>query len=220
MLKVHKDISLNIDTGKITALTLLYLSAAFDTIEFPVVPDHISDWYGSAYSINKNKKLFFRGSAFVLRCSPRLCSWTATVYPVYNATKLSYSQPQIRPPVICRWHPSIISLTTADTYLSRKQLTDCLGDISGWMTNNKPRLNANKIYFIIIGTSRKAINLLVSSLCPSLVIASHHQILYVILVLHLIAILISENIFPNMWLLLLSYSWSSSYLSLYISFRR
>ena len=28
-------------------------------------------------------------------------------------------------------------------------------DISGWMTNNKLRLNANKTYFIIIDTSRQ-----------------------------------------------------------------
>jgi len=56
--------------------------------------------------INKNKKPFFKGSAFVWRCSPMLCSWTAPVYSVYT-TKLSYSQPQIRPSFICRWHPSI-----------------------------------------------------------------------------------------------------------------
>ena len=41
-----------------------------------------------------------------------------------------------------------------------------------------------------------ATNLLVSSLRTSLVIASHHQTLYVTLVLHLIVVLISENIFP------------------------
>ena len=43
----------------------------------------------------------------------------------------------------------------ADTDLSLKQLGDCLSDISGWMTNNKLRLNASKTNFIIIGTSRQ-----------------------------------------------------------------
>jgi len=47
-----------------------------------------------------------------------------------------------------------ISLSTADTDHSLKQLSDCLSDIFGWMTNNKLRLNANKTEFIIIGTSR------------------------------------------------------------------
>jgi len=48
-----------------------------------------------------------------------------------------------------------ISLSTADTDLSLKQLSDCLSDISGWMANNKLRLNANKTDFIIIDTLRQ-----------------------------------------------------------------
>jgi len=47
-----------------------------------------------------------------------------------------------------------ISLSTADTDISLTQLTDCLSDISGWMTNNRLRLNADKTDFIIISTSR------------------------------------------------------------------
>ena len=43
LLKDHNDIALNMDTGKVTALTLLYLSAA---IEHCVLPDRLSDWYG------------------------------------------------------------------------------------------------------------------------------------------------------------------------------
>jgi len=48
-----------------------------------------------------------------------------------------------------------MSLSTTYTDLSLKQLGDCLSDISGWMTNNKLRLNANKTDVIIIGTSRQ-----------------------------------------------------------------
>jgi len=42
----HNDIALNMDTGKIIALRLLYLSADFDTIDFSVLLDCISDLYG------------------------------------------------------------------------------------------------------------------------------------------------------------------------------
>jgi len=48
------------------------------------------------------------------------------------------------------------------------------------MTNNKLRVKADKIDFIIIGTSRQR-SKLGSSLRPSLIVASHHQTLYVIL---------------------------------------
>ena len=44
----------------------------------------------------------------------------------------------------------------ADTDLSRSQLLgDCLSNHFGWMTNNRLRLNANKIDFIIIGRTRQ-----------------------------------------------------------------
>jgi len=33
------------DTGKVTALKLLDLSAAFITIDYSVLPDRLSDWY-------------------------------------------------------------------------------------------------------------------------------------------------------------------------------
>jgi len=46
LLKVHKDIALNMETGKVTALTLLDLSAAFDTIDYSVLLDRLCDWYG------------------------------------------------------------------------------------------------------------------------------------------------------------------------------
>ena len=64
------------------------------------------------------------------------------------------------------------------------------------MTNNKLGLNVNETDFIITVTSRQR-SKLISSLRTSLVVASHHQTLYAILVLHLIAILISENI--SLW---------------------
>ena len=49
LLKDHNDIVLNMDTGKVTVLTLLDLSAAFDIIYYSV----ILDWYvipGTAFT--------------------------------------------------------------------------------------------------------------------------------------------------------------------------
>ena len=46
LLKVHNDINLNIDNGKVTALTLLDLSVAFDTIDHNIPITRLSTWYG------------------------------------------------------------------------------------------------------------------------------------------------------------------------------
>ena len=46
LLKVHNDIIISMDKGEVMALTLLDLSAAFDTIDHAIITDRISDWYG------------------------------------------------------------------------------------------------------------------------------------------------------------------------------
>jgi len=46
LLKVHNDISLNMDVGKVIAPTPLNLSTAFDTIDYSVLLDSLSGWYG------------------------------------------------------------------------------------------------------------------------------------------------------------------------------
>ena len=46
LLKVHNDVTLNIDKGKVTTLTMLDLSAAFDTIDHSILIKRLSLWYG------------------------------------------------------------------------------------------------------------------------------------------------------------------------------
>ena len=45
LLKVHSDIIISMDKGKVTALTLFDLSAAFDTIDHATLTDRVPDWY-------------------------------------------------------------------------------------------------------------------------------------------------------------------------------
>ena len=45
-LKVHSDIIIIMDKGEVAALTLLDLSAAFNTIDHATLPDSLSVWYG------------------------------------------------------------------------------------------------------------------------------------------------------------------------------
>ena len=141
---VHNDIALNMDKGKVTALTLLDLSAAFDTIDYSVLLDRLHDWSGISgtalariRSINKNKKLF---------CDvPQISVLGPLLFTLYTTPLSSL----IRSHKLDRHlhaddTQAYISLSTADIDLCLKQFDDCLSDISGWMTNNKLRLNADK----------------------------------------------------------------------------
>ena len=46
LLRVHNDISVSLDKGHVTALNLLDLSAAFDTIDHNTLTNRLAEWYG------------------------------------------------------------------------------------------------------------------------------------------------------------------------------
>ena len=46
LLRVYNDISVSLDKGHVTALTLLDLSAAFDTIDHNTLTNRLAEWYG------------------------------------------------------------------------------------------------------------------------------------------------------------------------------
>ena len=46
LLGVHNDISVSLDKGHVTALTLPDLSAAFDTIDHNTLTNRLAEWYG------------------------------------------------------------------------------------------------------------------------------------------------------------------------------
>ena len=45
LLKIHNDILASVDAGKVTALTLLDLSAAFDTVDHTILLRRLDDWF-------------------------------------------------------------------------------------------------------------------------------------------------------------------------------
>ena len=46
LLRVYNDISVSLDNGHVTALTLLDLSMAFDTIDHNTLTNRLAEWYG------------------------------------------------------------------------------------------------------------------------------------------------------------------------------
>ena len=71
LLKIHNDIICNMDNGKVTALTLLYLSAAFDTIDHSTLLERLYGDFGisgtvfqwfKSYISNRQQRVHIDGS--------------------------------------------------------------------------------------------------------------------------------------------------------------
>ena len=61
LFKIHNDILSSMDDGRVTALTLLDLSAAFDTIDHTILLRRLGDWFGVSGKALDWFKLYLTG---------------------------------------------------------------------------------------------------------------------------------------------------------------
>ena len=165
LLKIQNDIALSVDSGKAVALTLLDLSAAFDTIDHSLLYDCLHDWFGldgtvlswiKSYLSNRKQKIKIgdsfseavilpfgvpQGSVlgpllFTLYTSP-----LSQVISKFNVTHHLYADDtQI-----------YLAVDSRNFDSSMEELTECLKYVQEWMDSVKLKLNPEKNEFIIIG---------------------------------------------------------------------
>ena len=169
LLKVHNDVTLNIVKGKVTALTLLDLSAAFDTIDHGILIKRLSLWYGISgtalnwflsYLTGRHQTIKIANcfsAALPTPCGvPQGSFLGPLLFTLYTTPLSSVIQNHNLDHHLYADDTQIyISLATSDTNRSLNQLSDCLQDIFLWMTESKLKLNADKIEFFIIGTPKQ-----------------------------------------------------------------
>ena len=158
LLKIRNAIICNMDNGKVTALTQLDLSAAFDTTDQSTLLERMYGHFGisgtvfqwfKSYVSNRQQRVHIDGS---LSC------------PQY----LHFGVPQgsvLGPFLCCLYTTSISQIITnhdvgnhmyaddtqvyieqsqSDTHKSISSLSDCLTNISLWMKSSKLKLNSDK----------------------------------------------------------------------------
>ena len=171
LLKVHNDINLNINNGKVTALTLLDLSAAFDTIDHSILIERLLKWYGisgtalswfSSYLTDRYQTIkignCFSAALPTLFGVPQGSVLGPLLFTLYTTPLSSVIQRHNLDHHLYADDTQIyISLATPDTNRSLNQLSDCLQDIFHWMTDSKLKLNANKTELIIYWYSNAAL---------------------------------------------------------------
>ena len=155
LLKIHNDLILAIDCGKVTSLILLDLSAAFDTVDHSILLTRLQNWCGldglsldwfssylslcsQAVSINDSISAFSTLSCGVPQGSvlgPLLFTlYTTPLGSVISKNSLKYH-------LYADDTQLYISFTPTNSVLSLETLTTTFNDILSWMNLNKLLLN-------------------------------------------------------------------------------
>ena len=162
LLKIQNDIAFSVDSGKAVALTLLDLSAAFDTIDHSLLYDCLHDWFGldgtvllwiKSYLSNRKQKIkigdSFSESVILPLGVPQgsvlgpllFTLYTSQVISKFNVTHHLYADDT----------PIYLTVDSRNFDSSMEELTECLKSVQEWMVGVKLKLNPEKTEFIIIG---------------------------------------------------------------------
>ena len=165
LLNIKNDFLRNMDRRKVTALVLLDLSAAFDTIDHSILIDRLSTWFGICGKPLSWFKSYLHGRSQSINLSGTLSSSFDLPYGVPQGSVLGpllftlYTTPLSK---IIDSHSVSHHLYSDDTQIytsfdfenSKHSLTvlqNCLSHVQSWMHLNKLKLNAEKTEFILLG---------------------------------------------------------------------
>ena len=175
LLNIHNNILLNMAKGSVTALTLLDLSAACDTIDYIILLDRLNVYYGISELALGWFKSYLSGRTHSVKVGSTLSHPAALQYGVPQGSVLGpilfslYTNPISS---IFHSHISInhrfyaddtqLYTTVSPTNFSHsiQKLKNCLNDIQNFMFPNKLKLNPEKTEFILIGSKNNRKQLL------------------------------------------------------------
>ena len=167
LLKIKNDIHMSIAQGHCVALTLLDLSAAFDTIDHNVLLNRLSTEYGISDVVLRWFTSYLTDRKQAIKIQDILSSERNLPYGVPQGSVLGpvlftlYTTPLSK--VISTFTSLSHHLYADDTQIyvnlspqtftsSIEQLQDCLHAVQLWMASNKLKLNPDKTEFILLGT--------------------------------------------------------------------
>ena len=169
LLKTQNDIAFSVDLGKAVALTLLDLSAAFDTIDHSLLYDCLHDWFGldgtvllwiKSYLSNRKQKIKIGDSFSEAAILPFGVPQGSVLGPLLFTL---YTSPLSQ--VISKFnvtHHLYADDTQVYLAVDSRNFDECLKSVQEWKVGVKLKLNPEKNEFIIIG--QKAIR---ESLAPN-----------------------------------------------------
>ena len=174
LLEIHTDVLTAMDSGKVTALTLLDLSAAFDTIDHSIFLQRLEMWYGFGGVVISWLRSYLSDRFQSVKLDHCLSKNGTLPFGVPQGSVLGpllfslYTGPLSRA-IASQSVPHHLYADDTQLYISFSadnsessfyHLQQCLVSIQDWMTTNKLKLNPNKTEFLLIGHEHQRIKYL------------------------------------------------------------
>ena len=164
LLKIHNDILSSMDAGKITPLTLLDLSAAFDTIDHTILLSRLDYWFQVTGKALDWFKSYLTGRCQRLKLGDCLSSKTDLKFGVSQGSVLGpllFTLYTISPSSMISGQAILhhlyaddsqlsVSFASRDSVAALNGLQSCLASVQSWMSMNKLKLNPDKTEFLLI----------------------------------------------------------------------
>ena len=169
VLKVNSDLLMAADSGDLSVLVLLDLSAAFDTVDHDILLKRLSiscgldgmvhEWFRS-YLLGRTHQVYHNG----ISSSTAVSTWGVPQGSVLGPLLFTLYTTDIA--AIVQQHGLSCHLYADDTQIYGRcdpamtkmleaSLIACLEDVSVWMRSNRLQLNASKTEVMWVGSKRK-----------------------------------------------------------------
>ena len=168
-LKIHNDIISSIDNGEVTALILLDLYAAFDTVDQSILLSRLKNWFGfedsclSWFSLYLNLRKHAVSPKDIISSYSTLSSGVPQRSVLGSLLFTLYTTPlgSVISRNFLKYHlyaddtQLYISFKSAGFHQSSETLSSAFSDNVSWTHNNKLMLNPSKTELLLIGTSQQ-----------------------------------------------------------------
>lgn len=169
LLKIVSDIIDEADKQKVTLLSLLDMSAAFDTVDFQILLRRLETTYGisgnalgwfSSFLSDRKQTVTFAGRRSAparLVCGvPQGSVLGPLLFVLYAADVMEIARCHgVNVHAYADDMQTYVSCHAADQQSAIDQLLGCIADVNKWMSSNRLKLNADKTEFIWLGTHQQ-----------------------------------------------------------------